>query len=221
MPDTTTRAAARAAWVGAGWAVFFVAAGCPARPDPGRDPGDVAQGDRRDDVGAQTSDPTLVRTRPPALEEVFAAAGAGALIGARGVHLMSRGGAIDTVAHFADGAALFASHPWLERGLGTSCPLSRGTPDHDCGEGFRDLEQGCFVDAAVGYSGVSRRIADLIEHAGHDYSASATEAARAMEKDVEVTVTIVEAKLKLYFGRDADGAWELLVVDATIYDCGA
>lgn len=152
------------------------------------------------------------------LEASFATAAVGELIGAQGVWVMSRGGAIDSVAHFADLTSLLETHSWLGFGLAETCALEPGSPDHDCDAGFGET-QGCFLDATADYAGAGQRMADLVTYAEQAYADDTIDAARAIDAQVVASVTVTEANLQLHFGRDDDG-WKLLVIDATAYDCG-
>jgi len=152
------------------------------------------------------------------LETSFATATAGEFLGEEGVWLMHRGGAIDSVTHYAHLDALLGDHAWLGYGLYETCALKRGTPAHDCDAGFGEAS-GCYLDAAVDVAGAGQRMADLVTYAEQDYADDIIVMARAVDERVVASVTLVEGNLRLHFGRGDDG-WRLLVIDATAYDCG-
>jgi len=152
------------------------------------------------------------------LESSFTGASVEDLIGEDGVHLLL-GQGIGRVAHYANLEALLEEQAWLSAGLRVGCELQRGTPVHDCDLGFGEKVDGCHLDASGDYAELSQRMSDLAEYAEQSYSEDDQIAAREIESRVVASVTLVEPKLKLYFGRDDEG-WKLLVIDTTMYACG-
>ena len=136
-----------------------------------------------------------------------------------GIYYMKRSGAFEKGYHYDNPAQLMEDHPEVKTLLGEmSCEMKTAAlPLFDC-DGFS--KEGCFLDKISDYSRLSEVFKAMDEYDIEKVSPSEISTAQAAEKLITCQLTHTADGIALLFGK-VEGKWELIAIDASVFDCSA
>mgnify|MGYP000297767972 CR=1 FL=1 len=140
-----------------------------------------------------------------------------------GLYLSLRPGAFDAVYHGESITNLMEYMPWYKGGIenfGCS-PEQSDVPNFSCETAKMFSKQGCFLAPLKKYSRLSDMMANLNSYEVSDYSVSEIAKARKAEATAGYQLVHTREGLQIIFGKNAAGAWKLLVLDFSRFSCGA
>ena len=140
-----------------------------------------------------------------------------------GLFLALRPGAFDAVYHGTNYSEVIEYMPYFKEGIkGFGCnPKESDFPRFSCDSDDMFSEEGCFLAPIKGYKRISDLMANLNSYEVTDFSVSEIAKARKMEKAASMQLLHTREGLHVVLGQNDAGAWKLLVLDFSKFNCGA